>query len=135
MNRANRTTIAVGAVGALLTYVVAPPGERILELGFLRFDPSLAIIAAFAFLVVYGVAMSVRQATAGGSEFDVAGFGTTEGLITLVLALIASAVAYTTTPTVANVLFNSFLTVIGMFGTFLLFRHFSWWYPGSGNKA
>lgn len=130
MDRANLAKIVVGTVGALLTYVVAPPGERILEVGFLRFDPSLAVVAAFAFLAVYGIAMSVRQATADHSELDVAGFGATEVLTIFALALAASAVAYTTTPTVANVLFNFVFTVIGMGGVFLLFRYFGWWYPG-----
>ena len=124
----------VGTVGALLTYVVAPPGERILELGFLRFDSSLAVIAAFAFLTVYGIVMSVRQATTDYSELDVAGFGATEVLIILALVLVASAVAYTTTPTVANVLFNFVFMVIGMVGVFLLFRYLGLWYPGHGES-
>lgn len=129
MDHTNLAKIVVGVLGALLTYVVAPPGARILEFGVLRFDPSLAVIAAFAFLAVYGVVMSVRQATADHSTLDVAGFGITEALI-LTLALAASVVSYTTTPTVANVLFNFALTVIGMSGVFLLFRYLGLWYPG-----
>lgn len=134
MDRANIANVVVGTAGVILTYVVAPPGERILELGFLRFDPSLAVIAASVFLAVYGIAMSVHRATADHSELDVAGLGTTEVLVVLALALAASAVAYTTTPTVANVLFNFVFTVVGMVGVFLLFRHFGLWYPGRGEK-
>lgn len=134
MDHANLAKIVVGVIGALLTYVVAPPGARILGFGVLRFDPSLAVIAAFAFLAVYGVVMSVRQATADYSTLDVAGFGVTEALIILALALAASAVAYTSTPTMANVLFNFALTVIGMSGVFLLFRYFGLWYPGRGKE-
>lgn len=130
MNRANLAKLVVGVVGVLLTYGVAPPDERILEFGFLRFDPSLAVIAAFVFLAVSGVARGVHQAVAERSELDVAGFGLTEMLVILGLAVVASAVAYTTSPTVANVLFNFVVTVVGMGGVFLLVRYFGWWYPG-----
>lgn len=135
MARANLAKIVVGVIGVLFTYRVAPPGERILKLGVLRFDPSLAVIAAFVFLAVYGIAMSARRIVADRHELDVAGFGTTEILIILALAVIASAVAYTTTPTVANVLFNFVLTVVGMVSVFLLFRYFGWWYPRRGEDV
>lgn len=129
MDRATLAKIVVGMAGVFFTYGVSPPGEHILELGFLRFDPSLSVIAAFIFLAVYGIATSVHQTVADRSELNIAGFGTTEVLSILALAVVASAVAYTTTPTLANVLFNFGLTVVGMIVVFLLFRYFGWWYP------
>lgn len=61
MNRVNVAKIGVGGVGALLTYLIAPPSRYVLKVGMLRFDPSLAVIAAFAFLAVWGTATSLRQ--------------------------------------------------------------------------
>ena len=44
MDRPDVAMFVVGAVGVLVAFVIVQPGEYILELGTLRFDPSLAVI-------------------------------------------------------------------------------------------
>lgn len=77
MNQVNVAKIGVGVVGTLLTYLIVPPGRYVLEVGAIRFDPSLAVIAAFAFLAVWGAAMSLRQSAAFQSWLDTVGFNPT----------------------------------------------------------
>lgn len=36
---------------------------------------------------------------------------------------------------ITNVVVNVILTMIGMTGVFVLFRHFGWWYPGNGTNV
>ena len=63
MKRVHATHIGGGIAGTLLTYAVAPPDDHLLKVGLLRVDPSLAVIAAFAFLAGWGLAMSLRHST------------------------------------------------------------------------
>ncbi|XVH33184.1 hypothetical protein ACNS7O_16560 (plasmid) [Haloferacaceae archaeon DSL9] len=77
MNRTSVAQITVGAIGAFITYTVAQPGEYILTLGALRFDPSLAVIAGFGFLAIWGIAMSFSRSTLFQVSVESIGFNPT----------------------------------------------------------
>lgn len=55
MEWTNIGTIAIGLLGIILTSVLANTGEHVFGFGALRFDPVLAAIAGFAFLVAWGI--------------------------------------------------------------------------------
>ena len=70
MNRVTGSQIIVGTIGIVTTYSVVPPGEYILELGWLRFDPSRAAIVGFGLLVIWGIATTSRRSRADCSESE-----------------------------------------------------------------
>ena len=47
--------IAIGLLGLTLTYVLLGSSEQVFEFGALRFNPYLAAISGFGFLVFWGV--------------------------------------------------------------------------------
>lgn len=140
MNRTNVAKIVVGAVGVLATYAVAPPGENILTVGVLRFDPALAVIAAFVFLTLWGIGMSVRRSTAFQVRVESMRFNPTEAALILSLSLSAGVLTYMQTDLtgvslVGTVLVSILITVVVMTGVFVLFRRFGRGYPGNENKV
>lgn len=140
MNCTTVVQILVGVIGVLVTYGVAQPGEYILKLGALRFDPSLAAIAGFSFIVVWGIAMSLRRSTAFQAGMESCGFNPTVVAITLGFCLFSAVLTYMETDLtgvslIATMLVNILITVVGIASVFILFRHFGWWYPGSENRV
>jgi hypothetical protein len=47
--------MAIGLLGLTLTYFLLGSSEQVFEFGALRFNPYLAAISGFGFLVVWGV--------------------------------------------------------------------------------
>ena len=140
MDRPDVAMFVVGAVGVLVAFVIVQPGEYILELGTLRFDPSLAVISGFGFLAAWGIAMSLQRSTAFQVRVEPTRFNSTAVSIVLSLSLLSAVLTYSTTDLtgvslIATVLVNILIVVIVLTGVFVLFRHFGWWYPETGNEV
>ena len=70
MNRVTGSQIIIGAIGMVTIHSVAPPGEYILEFGWLRLDPSLAAMIGFGSLVILGIATTTRRVQANNSASE-----------------------------------------------------------------
>ena len=139
MTRGDVINTVVGAVEALATYVVARPGEYVFGFGPLRFDPSLAVIAGFACLAVWGIVTSLRRSAAFQAQLESSRFGPTAVAVVLGFALLSVVLTPVTTDLtgvslVATTVSSTLLTVVAMTGAFVLFRHVGWWDPESENR-
>jgi len=55
MDWTNIGTVVIGLLGILLTSVLANTGEHVIGSGALLFDPVIAAMAGFVFVVVWGI--------------------------------------------------------------------------------
>lgn len=93
MNRLHVGQIVVGVAGAIATYAVAPPGEHVLAIAALRFDPALAVIGGFVFLSSWGIAMALRQVGAFRTRAEATRFDPTEAAVIVGFSVAAGVLA------------------------------------------